>query len=66
MAHVRLDSLTVRGCIKVRVFFWVVMPCGLLGGYERLEHIDLMFSVDVSIEGVWQIVQPDKESFCPG
>jgi hypothetical protein len=39
-----------------RVFFWVVMPCVLLDENERLENIDSIFSADVSIVGIWQIV----------
>jgi hypothetical protein len=36
--------------------FWVVMPCGLLGEYKHLENINSIFSADVSIEGIWQII----------
>jgi hypothetical protein len=48
MAQVTLDSLTVSGLHSVYAF-WVVMACGLLGEYERLENNDSIFSTDVSI-----------------
>ena len=37
------------------VFFWVVVSCGVLGEYERLEHVDSIFSAHVIIVGIRQI-----------
>jgi hypothetical protein len=56
MARVRLGVITAMQDV-LRLFFWVVTPCGNFGGCELLEqYIASIFIAAVSIEGTWQII----------